>query len=103
MITIAVCIAIALVLGVFLILPFIFGGADPLQAASSIDSVARLEAMRHAILKRYVEEQAAFQRGTISKSVWSNRQTLLVNRFIDATRRLDFLRHNAKADGGGAA
>lgn len=103
MITMAVCFAIALILGVFLALPFLFGGADPLQAASSVESIPRLESMRHAILKRYLEEEAAFKKGVISKGVWAKRQALFVNRFIDATRRLDFLRHNTKADGGGAA
>lgn len=78
---------------VVLALPFVLGKGGALQESHSVNSVERLERMREAILKRYLEDESAHQKKLISASVWKQRQQYLTNRFVDTSRRLDFLQH----------
>ena len=82
-----------------LLAPFWFGTGGLLQASSSINSAAQLEALQTAVLARYSEDEQAFQAGHLSKLAWQQRQSFLTNRYIDATRRLDFVK-NARPAGG---
>ncbi len=76
-----------------LILPFVVGRGGTLQESYSVNSIDRLEKTREAILKRYIEDEKAHQERIIGASVWKQRQQYLTNRYVDASRRLDFLRH----------
>lgn len=83
---------IGIILLVVLLAPFFIGPGGLLQAASSINSSSQLEALKEAILKRYLDDERAFQKGDLSPLGWEKRRAFLVNRYIDAARRLDFVR-----------
>jgi hypothetical protein len=76
--------------------PFFFGKGGHLQAAASINSLDRLEAIKESILKRFLEDERAFEEKRISKMAWEQRRQYLSNRYIDAARRLDYLQNLAK-------
>jgi len=83
----------ALVVVVIVLLPFLIGEGGALQAAASINSTEKLESIRRAILKRYLEDEVAFEKNRLGQVMWQQRRQYLVNRYVDATRRLDYLRH----------
>lgn len=89
MIYIAVLIGILLISAI--VAPFFVGRGGLLAAGSSINSPARLHALKDAILKRFLEDEAAFKSGTLSKLGWEKRKAFLTHRYVDAARRLDFL------------
>jgi hypothetical protein len=88
-------VVIAASIGVLLLVsilgPFFWGPGGLLQEASSINSPVRLEALKHAILKRYLEDESSFSQGHLSQLAWDKRRHFLVNRYIDTARRLDFV------------
>ncbi|HYX37943.1 MAG TPA: hypothetical protein VE954_32995 [Oligoflexus sp.] len=85
------------VLAVLIILsPFFFGKGGHLQAAASINSLDKLEAVKDSILKRFIEDERAYDEKRISKMAWEQRRQYLSNRYIDAARRLDYLQNLAK-------
>lgn len=91
---------IGLLLIALLLSPFWQGNGGSLQAGASISSPEQLMAMKAALLKRYVTEEAAHGRGELSALAWGKRRDFLMNRYIDVARRLDFLQHTgAKAHG----
>lgn len=71
--------------------PFWMGQGGVLQDAAGESSIPRLEAMRGAVLKRWLEEEKAAAEGLITKREWEMRQVYLTNRYVDATRRLDWV------------
>lgn len=89
MVVIAASIGILLLL--FILGPFFWGPGGLLQEASSINSPAKLAAFKEAILQRYLEDEASFSQGSLSKLAWDKRRQFLVNRYIDTARRLDFV------------
>lgn len=89
----------ALVL-VLCLAPFFLGKGTAMQAGASINSVERLEAEKKALVKRYVEEEQAYDSKVIGKLSWEQRRHYLVNRYIDASKRQDFLKFLAEAEGG---
>jgi hypothetical protein len=85
------------VLAVLIILaPFFFGKGGRLQEAASINSLGKLEAVKESILRRFLEDERAFEEKRISKMAWEQRRQYLSNRYIDAARRLDFLKNVAE-------
>lgn len=98
MIYLAVLIGIILIS--VLVAPFLMGSGGLLQASSSINSPEKLQALKEALLKRYLEDERAFAAGSLSKAAWQGRKQFLTNRYIDAARRLDFLA-TLKDRGGG--
>lgn len=85
------------VLAVLIILsPFVFGKGGHLQAAASINSLDKLEAVKESILRRFLEDERAFVEKRISRMAWEQRRQYLSNRYIDAARRLDYLQNLAK-------
>ena len=77
---------------VFILLPLLLADDGRLASASSLNSPERLEAVKKALLKRYIEDEKAFESKAIPKLVWEQRKLFLSNRYIDAARRLDYLR-----------
>lgn len=71
--------------------PFVVGAGGQLQTAASINSPERLEAIKTAILQRYLEDENAYLEKRIHKLAWDQRKAYLTNRYIDAARRLDYL------------
>ncbi len=71
--------------------PFVFARDGRLQAAASVNSPEKLEAVKLSILKRYLEDEKSFHEKKIMKITWDQRKAYLTNRYIDAARRLDYL------------
>jgi hypothetical protein len=92
---------IAVTFGVILIslllLPFWVGEGGLLAAGSSVQSPDELKALKDAIIKRYLQDEKAHQDGELGKRAWDKRRMFLCNRYIDASRRCDFLEHSGKA------
>lgn len=88
---------VGLVLLAVVLAPFFVGSGGLLAEASSFASSSRLETLRESIVARYLIEEAAFAKGEISKRVWDSRQEFFTNRYIDATRRHDFLNASRQA------
>lgn len=88
---VTVCVAITLVAFTIILWPFFMGAGGALQSASAVHSVEQLQNMRKAILERYLDDEQAFSKQLISKSVWESRKLFLTHRYIDVVRRIDFL------------
>ena len=82
---------IGLLLLAVVLSPFVLGSGGQLAEASAIDSLPRLKALRQSLISRYLMDEAGFGNGDISKASWAKRQEFLLNRYLDATRRADFL------------
>ncbi len=87
-------IAIAVAVGVLLIVlsPFWVGAGGSLQAASTESSPERLQQVKSALLRRYLVEEKAAAAGQLTTREWQARQQFLTNRYLDAARRLDYVR-----------
>jgi hypothetical protein len=94
-----ICIVVTVVVLSLIVLPFFVGQGGALQSASAVHSVDQLDGMRHAILERYLEDEQAFEKQLMSKSVWENRKLFLTHRYIDVVRRLDFLKASQGVQG----
>lgn len=87
----------------FVLLPLLLGKEGHLASAASLNSPEKLEAIKEALLRRYLEDEKSFETKAIPELVWRQRRQFIINRYIDASRRLDFLRDiiatqaNAKA------
>ena len=92
-------VVISLILLTVLLAPFWLGRGGLLQAGSSINSPTELQAIKTALLKRYLDDELAFKSGNLSSLSWDQRKSFLTNRYIDASRRLDFLEHNRQSGG----
>lgn len=88
---------LAVVVGILLLSvvlgPFWIGQGGLLQASAQINSKDTLAGLKEALLKRYLEDEKAFKDGNLSALAWTKRKAFLTNRYVDATRRLDYLEH----------
>ena len=73
-------------------LPFFFAKENLLQEGASVNSIEKLERIKQSLLKRYLEDQAAFEEKRISESIWAKRKHFLTTRYMDAARREDYLK-----------
>jgi hypothetical protein len=78
--------------------PFFYGSGGSLQDASASDNVEVLEARQSAILKRWIQDEDAAERGEISKTEWSQRQRYLTSRYVDVARRIHWIQVTATPD-----
>lgn len=92
---VVVSVITGLVVIVMVTWPFFVGAGGLLSMGLSVNSPDQLEGMRQAILKRYLEDEKAVADGNLSATAWQKRKMFLTNRFIDATRRKDFLKHQS--------
>jgi len=74
------------------VLPFFVGPSGILESAAAMNDEKSLEDAQRAIIKRFLSERDATQRGVISKSAWAKRERFLRSRYIDLGKRLDHLR-----------
>lgn len=88
----AFALGLSLLAALIVLLPFFVGKGGQLQAASSINSLDKLEAIKTSILKRYLEDERAFEEKRLTKLAWDQRKSYLSNRYIDAARRHDYLK-----------
>lgn len=87
----ALCVMISVLVASVVLMPFFMGEGGKLQAAASVDDPDQLQAMQKAVLRRYLDDEEAWKKKLISPRVWRARQQFLVNRYIDTTRRLDYV------------
>jgi hypothetical protein len=92
-------IIVASLVSIVVLLPFVVGPGGSLASAQSLNSIPQLESVRKAIIARYIVDEKAFHEQEINKYMWQQRRMLLVNRYVDASRRLDLLRHLEKSGG----
>jgi hypothetical protein len=90
-------ITVAVITVAIVLLPFVLGKEGTLASAQSLNSIPQLEQVKAAIVKRFIEDEQAYHDKQINKFMWERRRMYLVNRYIDAARRLDFLRHLSAA------
>ena len=86
-------IVISIVTLILLALPFFLVKPEPLQEGSSVNSIEKLQKIKESLLKRYIEDEDAYQRKVITEGVWNRRKHYLTSRYIDAARREDYLNH----------
>ena len=71
--------------------PFFSGTGGLLQDAAAADSMERLQLRRKSILRRWLEEEKQHGSGMITDREWTLRQVYLSGRYVDVTRRMDWL------------
>lgn len=91
LIVVASLISLAVLIAV--VWPFFWGDGGLLVDASEQDSPAKLLERKRFILKRWLEDEKAAGEGLITPREWQMRQVYLTNRYVDASRRLDWLEH----------
>lgn len=91
-----VSIVISTILLLVVLAPFFMGKGGLLQESSSINSTERLEALKQAFLQRYLQDEASFQAGELSRRSWEKRKEYLTHRYVDVARRFDYLSRVAK-------
>lgn len=85
------CSVISLLVLVAIFAPFKFGAGGLLQDASASDSRQDLELRLSALLQRWIKDEAAFAAGEISQTEWRQRQRYLTARYVDTSRRLEWI------------
>jgi hypothetical protein len=90
----ATVITISIFVVLIILSPFFLGEGGYLASSSAVQSADKLDSLRDAILKRYIEDEQANLNGALSDRAWGKRKQFLVNRYIDASRRRDFLLHS---------
>lgn len=100
--SIMAAVATALIVFVMVMAPFFFGKGGMLAAASAVQSKDQLRQIKRALVKRYLQDEQAFQNKEISARAWRDRREFLLRRFIDVARRMDYLEYLEKNTGGEA-
>ena len=96
---IVLCSIVSLTVLVVVLLPFKAGEGGLLQDASASDSPQDLELRLTALLERWLKDEAAFSAGDITQTEWRQRQRYLTGRYVDTSRRLDWLNQMMKGTG----
>lgn len=76
--------------------PFWLGEGGMLVSASTITDPEKAAKLKKAVLKRYLVDEEAFKGGAISSNEWNQRRQFLTNRYIDLSRRLDFIKNESQ-------
>lgn len=87
-------IMIVLAFVVFILSPFWLGQGGQLVESTNIDDPERIKQLKQLIVERYILDEAAQKSGDITESEWLQRQSFLANRYIDLSRRFDYLSQN---------
>ncbi len=93
-----IAIGVSLLVLIGVTLPFFVGEGGMLSEALSVNSIEKLEKTQELLLKRYIQDEKAFESGEIAKRAWQSRKAYIVHRYIDAARRLDFLRAQSSVE-----
>lgn len=96
---IAISITIAIVAAIFILAPFFGSGPDSLKRTASANSRGRLLAEKEALIARYIDDENQFLNRAMSKLAWQQRRQFLINRYIDVSRRADFLQESPLTPG----
>lgn len=79
--------------------PFWIGAGGVLAAASAEESPEKLRFLKEQLLKQYLKDERAATQGHITAREWGTRKQFLINRFIDAARRLDYIQAYQSSEG----
>jgi hypothetical protein len=74
------------------LIPFFKGEGGQLIDASVNDKPEVLEERKEALLRRWLQDEEAAQRGDLSEREWQHRQRYLTSRYVDTAKRLAWLR-----------
>jgi hypothetical protein len=85
-------------LALALLAPFWLCEEGLLLPSTIADSPERLAEEKQRILEEYLADERAFRLEAITKREWQQRQRYLVDRFIDMSRRWDYLALQAEKD-----
>ncbi len=77
---------------IVVVVPLFWGPQQPLQPGSTQDSPQVLEALQEQILDRYLEAERQHASKDVGEREWRARREFLQRRYIDITRRLDYVR-----------
>lgn len=91
-----ICLIIGIVTTALILGPFFVGRGGALAASSSLSSRSDLENLKELLLKRFLQDEKDFSEEVLTKQAWEKRQRFLKNRYIDASRRLDFVLNQHK-------
>ena len=86
-----ICGTIGLLLIIAILAPFIHGPGGALQDAAGDTSPDILKNKQTALLERWIADEQSHTNGLITQREWNMRQVYLTNRYIDVTRRLEWL------------
>lgn len=95
----SLCLAISVVTIAVVAIPLWFFPAEKLEAGATENSAEKLERVKKAILRRYIEEEDLHAGSGVAAVVWEQRKSFLINRYLDAARRLDYLAYVDQAEG----
>lgn len=85
------CLFISVITIAVVAIPLWFFKAEKLEAGATENSADKLERVKKAILRRYIEEEEIHSGSGVAGVVWEQRKSFLINRYLDAARRLDYL------------
>ena len=77
----------------YILSPFWFGQGGLLAHSSSLIDPERSLKIKKRLIARYIDEEAAAAKGYISQGEWGQRRQYLLNRYIDLSRRYDYLNY----------
>ncbi len=84
-------IATSVVLLLVIIYPLFFTKNELLTEATGEASLEGVRKLKKALLDKYLEEEQLFEEKELNALVWKQRQQYYINRYIDASRREDYL------------
>lgn len=82
---------ITLLVFIVVLAPFFVGKGGRLAPAASINDVAQLQSVQSNIIKRYISEEKSRDEGSIPENTWKRRREFLESKYIDVSRRIDYL------------
>ena len=86
-----ICGVVGLLLVAAVLMPFVYGAGGALQDAAGEQSMDVLRDKQRVLMERWIADEAAHTQGMITSREWTLRQSYLTNRYVDVTRRLDWL------------
>lgn len=92
-----ICSLLALSLLIALLAPFWLCEEGILLPTTIAHDPERLQQLKDGLVRDYREDEDAFQQGLIAPREWHKRRAYLINRYVDLSRRLDYLSKQRKA------
>lgn len=71
--------------------PFWLGEGGLLARSSSLTDLDKILRTKQIIIDRFLHEETASKQGHITAGEWEKRKQYLLNRYIDLSRRYDYL------------
>lgn len=79
------------VLFIVLIAPFFVYGNQRYSSTLNYDNLDLLLAIQASLLRRFLEDEKLAKQKELSSRAWASRKSFLMARYIDVTRRIDFI------------